>query len=518
MEASGPRVAAAGRQQVDAFSHHFRLNRTGLSQIPGSGRGKARVLSGTVARDSSETLPSHTDELVQRLPTLRKLTTALAIPRLELVVEQEAGRPKAQSRVLEGELFRLGSHPSNDLVIEDPLVSRFHCQLVRSESGWSITDTDSVNGTFVQGLRVRDADLPPGGSRIRIGDTLLIARELGPAGVAEIPEWSSFGELYGESTLMRRLFGVLNRVALSEATVLLEGESGTGKELAATEIVRRGPRSDAPFLIVDCGAISPNLIESELFGHVKGAFTGADRTRIGAFEEANGGTIFLDEIGDMPLDMQSRLLRAIEAREIRRTGENTSRRVDVRVIAATNRRLESEVNHGRFREDLFFRLSVLTVRLPPLRKRLDDIPLLVRVLLRSMNAEESEHIFTPEVLADMALHDWPGNVRELRNYVERSIVLEAAAPASQRRQTSDLPAEREAPSARGQMATQVGLEKPFKVAKDEVIASFERRYLTALLEASGGNISRAARLAKMDRMYLYRLLQRYELRGPSIKD
>jgi len=471
-----------------------------------------------VSADREFPQPSPGEDLVQRIPTQRRLVNAVAIPRLELVVERQAGRAQHLSRVLEGDLFRLGSHESNDLVLDDPLVSRFHCELQRSDNGWSITDTGSLNGTFVQGVRVRDADLPLTGARIGIGDSALVARELGSAGVAEIPQWSSFGELYGESTVMRRLFGVLNRVALSDATVLLEGESGTGKELAATEIVRRGPRADNPFLIVDCGAISPNLIESELFGHVKGSFTGADRTRIGAFEAADGGTIFLDEIGELRLDLQPKLLRAIESREVRRIGENTPRRVDVRVIAATNHRLETEINHGRFREDLFFRLSVLTVRLPALRKRLEDIPLLVRVLLRSLNAEECEHLFTPEVLADMDRHHWPGNVRELRNYVERSVVLEAAAPASQssRRVESAPPGEASASGAL--VGTRISLQKPFREAKEELIASFERKYLSALLEAAGGNISLASRLAKMDRMYLYRLLQRYELRGPSIKD
>jgi len=455
-------------------------------------------------------------ERAQRLLTVRQLSSAVAIPRLELVIEREAGRAGSKSRVLEGDLFRLGSHSSNDLVLEDPLVSRFHCQLLRADHGWSIADNGSLNGTFIQGVRVRDADLPTSGARIQLGDSVIAARELGSAGVAEIPTWSSFGELYGESLPMRRLFGVLKRVAQSDTTVLLEGESGTGKELAATEIVRRGPRADNPFLIIDCSAISANLIESELFGHVRGAFTGADRTRIGAFEAANGGTLFLDEVGDMPFEMQPKLLRALEAREIRRMGENVARRVDVRVIAATNRRLESEVNQGRFREDLYFRLSVITVRLPPLRKRLDDIPLLVRVLLRSMNAEECEHLFTPEVIADIASHDWPGNVRELRNYVERSVVLESVAPASER--LSSMPPEEARASLRGSADGVIDLKQPFKVAKEQVIAGFERRYLAALLQASAGNISRAARLAKMDRMYLYRLLQRYELRTGSIKD
>ncbi len=443
------------------------------------------------------------------LHTLRGIARAIAIPRLELVVEREAGATSERTLVLDGDLFRLGSHAGNELVLADPRVSRFHCRLARGDHGFAITDTGSLNGTVVDGVRVRDADLPLSGCRIELGDSLVRVRELGSASVEALPDWSSFGELYGESRAMRHLFGVLAKVAQSESTVLIEGESGTGKELAATEIVRRGPRAERPFLIVDCSAISPNLIESELFGHARGAFTGADRARVGAFEAANGGTIFLDEIGEMPLAMQPKLLRALESREIRRVGENEARRIDVRVIAATNRRLEREVNHGRFREDLYFRLSVVTVRIPPLRERLEDLLLLVRVLLHSMNAEESEQLFTPAVFADMTRHDWPGNVRELRNYVERTVVLEKAAPTSTRQPSV-------APAATA--PADANPEVPFKVAKEQVISAFERRYLEALLAAANGNISRAARNAKMDRMYLYRLLQRYDLRGGSLKD
>jgi DNA-binding NtrC family response regulator len=448
------------------------------------------------------------------LSTVRQLASAVAIPRLEIAVEREAGRDVERVIVLEGDVFRMGSHPSNEVVLDDRTVSRFHCQLARGDSGWAISDSGSMNGTTVNGVRVRDGDLPRPACRIQIGESVLRVRELGPAQVAEIPTWSSFGELYGESMAMRQLFGVLDRVASSEATVLIEGESGTGKELAATEIVRRGARANRPFIIVDCSAISPNLIESELFGHARGAFTGADRNRVGAFEAANGGTIFLDEIGEMPLEMQPKLLRAIEAREIRRTGENEPRKIDVRVIAATNRRLEREVNAGRFREDLYFRLGVVTVRMPPLRKRLSDIATLVQVILRSLNAEDAIHLFTPDVLDDMARYDWPGNVRELRNYVERAVVLDHAPPASERRSTTFPPEEPPTEPGLGPPPN-TDIDVPFKTAKESVINDFERTYLKALLDWAGGNVSKAARKAKMDRMYLYRLLQRYELRGGS---
>ncbi len=454
---------------------------------------------------------------LSNLHTIRQQAGLVAIPRLELVVESAANQPVDQSQVYEGDLVRLGSHESNDVALADQHVSRFHCTLGRSETGWSITDNGSLNGTFVDGVRVRDADLPLPACRIRLGGSVVRVQQLTPTNVAELPDRSSFGALHGSSIAMRRLFSELERVAASDATVLIEGESGTGKELAASEIATRSPRAGEPFVIVDCSSISPTLIESELFGHAKGAFTGADRERVGAFEDANRGTIFLDEIGELPLEMQPKLLRALENLEIRRAGENRVRRIDVRVIAATNRRLEAEVNAGRFREDLFFRLSVVTIRIPPLRKRVEDIPGLIGVLLGSLNAEDGMSLFTPAVLADLERHPWRGNVRELRNYVERTVVLERADPATGR--ASQLPAPATGSEPAPPPAAETGeLDLPFKVAKEQVISEFERRYLSNLLESAGGNISKAARQAKMDRMYLYRLLQKYELRGPSIKD
>ena len=464
--------------------------------------------------DGPKSRPTAYPERAEHIQTVRQLSSAVAIPRLELIVERESGTPGRRVVELEGDALRLGSHPSNDLVLQDPLVSRFHCQLHRSETGWSLSDSGSLNGTGIDGIRVRDADLPGPICHLELGQSVVRVRELRTEAVAEVPTWSSFGELHGESLVMRRLFGVLNKVAHSDSTVLLEGDSGTGKELAATEIVRRGSRSEKPFYIIDCGSIAPSVIESELFGHARGAFTGADRMRVGAFEAAGGGTVFLDEIGELPLDMQPKLLRALEAREIRRMGENDARKIDVRVIAATNRRLESEVNSGRFREDLYFRLSVVRIVMPPLRKRLEDLGLLVRVLLRSMNAESSLHLFTSDVLEQLARYDWPGNVRELRNYVERTVVLENAGAPRSADQLSFVPP----PRPGGELADKPDLSVPFKLAKDSAVAEFETRYLSALLQAAGGNVSRAARMAKMDRMYLYRLLQRYGLRSGPIKD
>jgi transcriptional regulator with GAF, ATPase, and Fis domain len=446
-------------------------------------------------------------------PTVDQVT----VPRIELCVEREAGQKAARQVVLAGEFFRIGSHPSNDLVLEDSQVSRFHCSISRTASSFRLTDSGSLNGTKLSAggagapaLRIRDADLLLPECRIELGGSTVWVRDLGSMSESGIPAVLSFGDLFGTSLPMRRLYDLVNRAARSDADVLIEGESGTGKELIATELVRRSSRAKNPLVIVDCGAISPSLIESELFGHARGAFTGAHKDRAGAFESADGGTVFLDEIGELPLPMQPKLLRALAAREVRRIGEGKVRKVDVRVIAATNRRLEREVNSGHFREDLYYRLSVLTVRVPPLRERLDDIQLLVNAFLSSLDAMEKVHLFTPEVIGEMMRYEWPGNVRELRNYVERRVVLEGEGALKAE------PDEAPPVAASADAAAKVDLELPFKDAKDVVIASFERSYLTALLSWADGNVSRAARKANLDRMYLHRLLQRHGLRrsGP----
>ncbi|MEO7328171.1 MAG: sigma 54-interacting transcriptional regulator [Minicystis sp.] len=440
-----------------------------------------------------------------------------SFPRLEIVLEQEAGQPSQRRMVVENDFFRIGSHPSNNLVLTDVLVSRFHCSLVRTKDVWRISDSGSLNGTRVSwaaapspaaAIRVREADLPLPECRIEIGQSVIRVRELGQVSPSPVPLSLSFGDLYGTSVPMRRLYELLKRVAKSDADVLIEGESGTGKELIATELVRRSARAQKPLVIVDCGAISPNLIESELFGHERGAFTGAMRDRAGAFESADSGTVFLDEIGELPLDMQPKLLRALAAREVRRIGDSKQRKIDVRVIAATNRKLDREVNAARFREDLYYRLSVVTIRVPPLRERLDDIPLLVNSFLSALEAMDKLHLFTPDVLTEMSRSEWPGNVRELRNYVERKVVLEGEGALSG---LDDEP--RSAPSP--EQAVAVDLDLPFKDAKDKVIGTFERAYLTALLAWADGNVSRAARKANLDRMYLHRLLQRHGLRKSS---
>ena len=446
-----------------------------------------------------------------------KFAKSVAAPRLRLTVERERGKPESRSVTVDGDRVRVGSHESNDLVLMDPSVSRFHFHLLREKNAWRVRDTGSTNGTAIQGVRFHDAELPSPEAVFDLGESRVRVSEAPSGAEVELLDQPTFGELFGRSLIMRKLFAMLERVAAHDTNVLIEGESGTGKELVATEIVRRSARARKPFVVVDCGAISPNLIESELFGHVRGAFTGADRERIGAFEAAQGGTVFLDEIGELPLDMQPKLLRALEAREVRRLGETQSRKVDVRVVAATNRQLEREVNQGRFREDLYFRLSVVTVRVPSLRERPEDIELLVNVFLDALDAHRSAHLFTPQLMAELGKHPWPGNVRELRNFVERTIVLQTAdGPVPRQSSTSEPNSGGEA--NRSDMRP-IDLNLSFREAKDRVLADFELAYLTSLLEWAGGNVSRAARKAKMDRMNLHRLVQRYGLReGRGLRD
>jgi DNA-binding NtrC family response regulator len=297
---------------------------------------------------------------------------------------------------------------------------------------------------------------------------------------------------------MREVYAVLERATPTDTTILLEGETGTGKGLAAASVHKVSPRRDGPFVVVDCGAIPANLLESELFGHEKGAFTGADARRIGAFEDASGGTIFLDEIGELPLDLQPKLLRVLESRELRRVGGNRTIPVDVRVVAATNRDLRAEVNAGRFRSDLYFRLAVVKVRLPSVRERPEDIPGLVEEFLRAMAppAEAAARLRGAEFLADLVRHPWPGNVRELRNHLERCLVFQDAGR---------LPEPEHAAPAPG--------SSPYADARRRALDEWERSYLDGLLRRFPGKVAQAAAAAGLDRAYLYKLLRKHGLKA-----
>ena len=399
----------------------------------------------------------------------------------------------------------IGSNPLNDVVIDDATVSRFHCELVMEEDGPRILDLRSRNGTIVNGMRVRDAYLR-GGSMIRLGRVMVRFDFSSERNRLRVSDATRFGRLVGTSTSMRAAFALLERAAGSDTTVLLEGETGTGKSQAAEGLHTESSRAAQPFVVVDCASIPSNLLESELFGHERGAFTGAEGRRIGAFEEADGGTIFLDEIGELPTDLQPKLLRALENRQVRRIGANTFRHVDVRLIAATNRDLRAEVNAGRFRSDLYFRLAVVKVRLPSLRDRSEDLPDLVRNLLaaQGVTPERIEALMTPAFLAEIMQHTWPGNVRELRNYVERCILFDETVPVSE---TSLGGAELGGSGDGG-----IDANMRFAAARTRALAAFERAYVTAMLQKTAGDVAAAAEESGLSRVYVYKLIKKHRLK------
>jgi len=393
----------------------------------------------------------------------------------------------------------IGSHPSNDVVIDDPTVSRFHCELSIAADRVRVRDLGSRNGTVAAGIALADGSIA-GDTTLVLGHTALRI-DIDPD-QAEVTASDSarFGSLVGVSARMREVFSQLERIAASDATVLIEGETGTGKEGVAQAIHDASARAERAFVVVDCGAIPANLLESELFGHEAGAFTGATDRVVGAFEHASGGTLFLDEIGELPLELQPKLLRALETREVRRVGGRSTIKCDLRIVAATNRDLRSEVNRGTFRPDLYFRLAVVRLELPPLRERPDDVPPLVEHLLGEIgaSAEARADLTAPAFLAELAAAPWPGNVRELRNHLEQCVVFAE-------RRSPGLPT---APHP----STTVDASLPYEVARRQAIDAFERAYVTSLLERAEGNVARAARDAGVNRAYLHRLLRRHGLR------
>jgi transcriptional regulator with GAF, ATPase, and Fis domain len=422
-----------------------------------------------------------------------------SVPGFRLEVLQ--GPDQGARFVAKSDRVVIGTHRSNDFVLSDDTVSRFHCALAVENEHVVLRDLDSRNGTCVEGVSVLAAHLL-GPSTLALGKTRIRFEPIHESVIIPLATHDRFGALVGRSPKIRAVFAILERAALSHATVLLQGETGTGKDLAAESIHQKSERRDGPFAVVDCGAIPPNLLESELFGHEKGAFTGAIDTRIGAFESASGGTLFLDEVGELGLELQPKLLRALESRKIQRIGSTRPIKVDVRVIAATNRNLEAEVNAQRFRSDLYYRLAVVVVRLPALRERLEDIPLLVDEILSSMGMPLDHPRTAPlrgeAVLTELEQHPWPGNVRELRNYIERSLLLDEKLPLSRS-------AEQHGPPS-------IDTKEPLRAARERWIRYFERTYLEALLREHDDNVAAAARAAKTDRVHFHRLLARVGLR------
>jgi transcriptional regulator with GAF, ATPase, and Fis domain len=416
---------------------------------------------------------------------------------------------------IERDVIRIGSREDNDVRLSDTTVSRLHAEIVRGREGTILRDLGSTNGTFVGPVRVKEVYLAPD-TRFRVGKTDLVYSPADEVIEVVPSESDRFEGLVGRGIAMREVFGILERVAPTDLTVLVTGETGTGKELVSRAIHNRSSRKGRPLVVFDCGAAPETLVESELFGHERGAFTGAVAAREGVFETADSGTIFIDEIGELPLELQPKLLRVLEQREVRRVGASRVRGVDVRVIAATNRNLRDEVAAGRFREDLYYRLAVVEIRLPALRERKEDLPLLVEHLLHRSDHNRGVRGLAPEVRALFESYHWPGNVRELANVIERAlpfsdgarITLDALPEALRSARPSAAPA-----AARPALPTDPTLSAlPLKDAKDALIEEFERHYLIDLMERHDGNVSRAARTAGMDRKSITRLLKKHQIR------
>jgi DNA-binding NtrC family response regulator len=446
---------------------------------------------------------SHDDDDLSTLlgPTVERASTTTATfavdvvagPERGLSVTLDAARP---SRIL------VGQGGACDLRLTDRLVSRRHVALEVMGSWVKLVDLGSTNRTHVNDVVVAEAYLR-GGEVVRVGETSLLIRLVAPAARVPLPDAVRFGRVLGSSAEMRKLYPLCERLAAADMPIVIEGETGTGKELLAEALHESSPRAQGPFVVFDCTALPPNLIDSALFGHERGAFTGALEARTGAFEQANGGTLLIDEIGELDPSLQPKLLRALERSEVQRLGSNRWRRIEVRIIAATRRDLDREVQAGRFREDLYFRLAVGRIELPPLRERRGDIGLLTRHFWRKLGG----NLPVPAaMLSRFEDYTWPGNVRELRNAVARRIALgELAAddlvPAAGAGPAAD--------AARGDLVERIlALELPLPRARQRVVEEFERRYVERVLAKYDGNVTRAAAASGIARRYFYTLRAR----------
>ena len=471
-----------------------------------------------MADDKDNGLAAHVDYRDGRPATLQ-------LTKIKLVVEETGGG--VREYIFDQDSVSIGQAADNDLVIDDSRVSREHCKIVHEPYGYLVVDLGSTNGTSVNRVRVREAYIRSGAA-LNVGGVEVRFQTFGERVELTPSTRDSFGSVVGRSRKMREVFAILERIAPTSATVVLEGETGSGKEVVARALHQKSPRANEPFVVFDCGAVPKDLIESELFGHEKGSFTGAVQSRQGLFEVAHGGTLFLDEIGELSTELQPKLLRALEHREIRRVGSNRAIKVDVRLVAATNRHLEDEVKGGRFREDLYYRLSVVRIGLPPLRDRREDVPLLARHFLRQApfnrgpDGEPRVKGLSEDSLTLLMEYHWPGNVRELLNVVERA----TSFCDGDLIEVDDLPPHLLGPDRglvrgsgdRTQPEGAARLRRSFKDAKEASIERFEREYLAALLLRNRFSLSAAAREADVDRKHLRKLVRKYALMPDSGKE
>ncbi|MBN2358924.1 MAG: sigma 54-interacting transcriptional regulator [Deltaproteobacteria bacterium] len=415
-----------------------------------------------------------------------------------LLIYRAEGKRKAVTVAAGG--VRVGKNPENDLVLNDRSVSGFHAVVYARAGRYFVRDLESTNGTVVNNLKIVEGELPFGAD-IRFGRAeVRFERQVTEAPLTDEPR-QALDDMISCDPRMHRLFNLIERVAPFDATVCINGETGTGKELVARALHRHSPRSDQPFIAINVAAIPQELIEDELFGHEKGAFTGADRQHAGAFEQAQRGTLFLDEIGELPLTAQAKLLRVLESRQLRRVGGREIVELDVRIVCATHQDLPLLVKQGRFREDLLHRVFVLPIQLPPLRQRRGDVELLARHFLASSDPSGRTRTLSSEALRRLLEHPWPGNVRELRNVLVRAAVL----------------CERDPIDADSIVFATVGLEE--RVAEQQAFAPqlrldvIERRTILEALDQVNGNRSHAAELLGISRSTLIRKIRDYQLGG-----
>jgi two-component system, NtrC family, response regulator HydG len=426
---------------------------------------------------------------------------ALAALEVETFVLTVAAGPDAGSTFAVDRRVLVGQSPACDFKLTDPHVSRRHVALDPMGPRLRVTDLESTNGTFVNDVAIADAFLA-GGERLRLGDTTLRVDRGEPSTLALTPA-TGFGHVVGESSEMRRLYPLCRKLAASDVPVVIEGETGTGKEVLAESLHEEGSRAEGPFVVFDCTATPANLLEAALFGHERGSFTGAVDSRKGVFEQAHGGTLFIDEIGDLDLALQSKLLRALERREIRRIGGDRWIKVDVRVLAATRRDLDREVAAGRFRDDLFFRLAVARIELPPLRRRQGDIAALTRHFWQALSGRGE---VPADLLARFEAYTWPGNIRELHNTVARQLALGELADLKTTQPKEDSAASVGPPADAVDQI--LALDLPFIQARDRMLEEFEHRYVERALAKHGGNVTHAAAACGVARRYFQTIRSR----------
>ncbi len=447
-------------------------------------------------------MPNPLDDRQTEIATEAHRLSAAPVERLRLVVVEGPDTGKAfdletsaPSRLL------VGTSPACSIKLTDPTVSRRHAAFEPTPKGaYRLNDLGSTNGTVVDGVRIGEAFVR-GGEHVRFGSTAVrLETTHVTADQPALPNAMRFGRTFGASVAMRRLYPLCELLAKARVPVVIEGETGTGKEVLAESLHEMGG-SKGPFVVFDCTTVSPQLVEAELFGHVRGAFTGAERNRPGVFEEADGGTLLIDEIGDLELSLQAKLLRVIDRGELRRVGSQQTTKVDVRVLAATRRDLDKEVAAGRFRDDLFHRLAVARIELPPLRERHGDVPLLVKQFVQEMGGAPA---LAAEILTRFADYSWPGNIRELRNLVARYVALGGDAEMPVHPRVASIAPSSEIPD--GWLDALVARDIPFPIARRKTLEEFERRYVAAVLARHNGNVSQAAKASGLALRY-FRLVR-----------